>query len=486
MWSPTNVVVKVKQARNLLIKAKSGVNDAYAVIEFSKEKYVTDSEKSLNPKWYTECKFPLPSGVVLHSKVVVTVCVYHKRHGKLGIEPDEFLGLVQVPLFSLNSNDGKERSMWYKLISKKKDSKKDRGEIEIGFRFLSEKKELIASDRKSASPKPLRVLTSGIRSKLRRRSEDEDSGVGSSDGDRYHSLGKGRSYENISIPSIFDSQSKPFQRSFRTDSTNSSPGTLHSARGSAKLNVNNSSLHSKAMSVEVLHTPEIKIQKCSSLQRSSSGGSEDGNLAQRIKRHVRNRSMPDSQLTTMMGELHKTERSKSAVCINGSHLYVPGASDTQVANVAISPATKARSLSLTDVTSEKNINDVKPSKVSSANRSNNSSNSKNAKKRYSTTEFEAFKKDQQEKLILPTLYKPRNYYRLDVKELCKVSTIHEDNNASLSSMTHEELVRLASKQQQALKNKDGYINELEDYIDCLLLKVMSSTPQILESKYKVC
>ncbi|XP_076813372.1 uncharacterized protein LOC143459935 isoform X2 [Clavelina lepadiformis] len=433
MWSPTNVVVKVKQARNLLIKAKSGVNDAYAVIEFSKEKYVTDSEKSLNPKWYTECKFPLPSGVVLHSKVVVTVCVYHKRHGKLGIEPDEFLGLVQVPLFSLNSNDGKERSMWYKLISKKKDSKKDRGEIEIGFRFLSEKKELIASDRKSASPKPLRVLTSGIRSKLRRRSEDEDSGVGSSDGDRYHSLGKGRSYENISIPSIFDSQSKPFQRSFRTDSTNSSPGTLHSARGSAKLNVNNSSLHSKAMSVEVLHTPEIKIQKCSSLQRSSSG-----------------------------------------------------ASDTQVANVAISPATKARSLSLTDVTSEKNINDVKPSKVSSANRSNNSSNSKNAKKRYSTTEFEAFKKDQQEKLILPTLYKPRNYYRLDVKELCKVSTIHEDNNASLSSMTHEELVRLASKQQQALKNKDGYINELEDYIDCLLLKVMSSTPQILESKYKVC
>ena len=62
MFSPTDVVVTVRQARNLIIKAKGGVNNAYATIEFMKEKYATGSEKSLTPKWFTECSFSLPHG----------------------------------------------------------------------------------------------------------------------------------------------------------------------------------------------------------------------------------------------------------------------------------------------------------------------------------------------------------------------------------------------------------------------------------------
>ena len=44
---------------------------------------------------------------------------------------------------------------------------------------------------KVASPKSIRVLTSSIRNKLRRRSEDEDSGVGTCDGDRPQAFGLG-------------------------------------------------------------------------------------------------------------------------------------------------------------------------------------------------------------------------------------------------------------------------------------------------------
>jgi len=62
MWSPSDVLVTVRQAKNLLVKGKSGTNDAYATIEFGKEKFVTASEKSNSPKWFTECTFTLPQG----------------------------------------------------------------------------------------------------------------------------------------------------------------------------------------------------------------------------------------------------------------------------------------------------------------------------------------------------------------------------------------------------------------------------------------
>ena len=72
MFSPTDVVVTVRQARNLLAKAKSGVNNAYATIEFMKEKYVTGEEKSLTPRWFTECSFSLPHGMQLVFSVQLT------------------------------------------------------------------------------------------------------------------------------------------------------------------------------------------------------------------------------------------------------------------------------------------------------------------------------------------------------------------------------------------------------------------------------
>ena len=65
MFSPTDLVVTIRQARNLSIKSKSGINNAYATIEFLKEKFVTGVEKSLLPKWFTECTFSLPHGINL-------------------------------------------------------------------------------------------------------------------------------------------------------------------------------------------------------------------------------------------------------------------------------------------------------------------------------------------------------------------------------------------------------------------------------------
>lgn len=55
------------------------------------------------------------------------------------------------------------------------------------------------------------------------------------------------------------------------------------------------------------------------------GGGGGGGLVERFKKkHSRNHSLPDSQLSSMLGQLKKDEKSQSALCINGPHLYVPG------------------------------------------------------------------------------------------------------------------------------------------------------------------
>lgn len=73
MFSPTDIVVTVQQARNLAIKSKSGINNAYATIELLKEKFVTGVEKSHYPKWSSECSFSLPHGMM----IVIIIFVFY-------------------------------------------------------------------------------------------------------------------------------------------------------------------------------------------------------------------------------------------------------------------------------------------------------------------------------------------------------------------------------------------------------------------------
>nr|CAB3265354.1 rab11 family-interacting protein 1 [Phallusia mammillata] len=471
MWSPTDIVVTVKQARNLLVKGKNGVNDAYATIELGKEKFATSPERSNSPSWLTECSFSLPQGGVLNNKCVVFINVYHKRHGKLGLESDEFIGQAQIPLSALNCNDNKQRSRWYTLGSKKKDNKKERGEVEVGFKFLTLNRSGVLPDKKE-SPKPLRLLTTGLRGKFRRRSEDEDSGVGFGDAERFSPLGMGRSLENLST--ISNSPTGTFERSFHTSSTTSSPGVLTSARGSAR-NLQSHQLGSaKAVSVDVLNKPPMP-RISSSLSRSNSGGSSDKGHGSAMKQHVRNRSMPNAQLKTVMGQLHP---SKSDVCINGNHLYVPGTQESSGCSSSSSPEFNRRTGSFTNLNESSSSSSLPNPRIKSSN------NNSNTTKRHSIADIN-ITNPRQKIAPLPNLYKPKNYYRLDVKELRKVSTIHEDSSTNFHTMSHEQLVKLATKQQAEIADRNQHLRELEDYIDSLLLRVMVCTPQILDQTFDI-
>uniref|UniRef100_H2YBR3 FIP-RBD domain-containing protein n=1 Tax=Ciona savignyi TaxID=51511 RepID=H2YBR3_CIOSA len=187
-----------------------------------------------------------------------------------------------------------------------------------------------------------------------------------------------------------------------------------------------------------------------------------------FKRHIRNLSLPESLKKALPGQLRKNDQTtKSDLCINGPHLYVPGTGDSGTNSSASSPEVKLRSSSMS------NICLPEPPSQSPTNR-----NESNSAKRHSTTDLGKMKT----KPVAPVaaLYRPKNYYRLDVKELNKVSTIHEEPDSSLHTMSHKELVKLVSKHKIIMSQKDQHIRELEDYIGSLLVKVMMQAPEILD------
>jgi len=131
MWSPTHVQVTVQRAKALLTKGKHGTNDAFVTIALGKEKYQTSvKEKALRDvEWHEECELQIPKqGNV--AEIVLTVL--HRNF--IGV--DEFLGVINIPLADFDVYE-RPRNRWYELKSKPgKEKNKPRGELEVRVAFL--------------------------------------------------------------------------------------------------------------------------------------------------------------------------------------------------------------------------------------------------------------------------------------------------------------------------------------------------------------
>lgn len=131
MWSPTHVQVTVHRARGLLTKGKHGTNNAFVTIALGKEKYQTSvQEKALQDvDWHEECEMQIPKqGNV--AEIVLTAL--HRNF--IGV--DEFLGVVNIPLADFDVYE-RPRNRWYDLKSKPgKNKDKPRGKLEVRVSFL--------------------------------------------------------------------------------------------------------------------------------------------------------------------------------------------------------------------------------------------------------------------------------------------------------------------------------------------------------------
>lgn len=137
MWNPTHVQVIVQKAKDLIIKGKEGTNDSYVVVQLGKERYMTSIKtKSINPVWYEECD------LMLNDKIKnLEIIVYHRNFFGM----DEFLGHVTIPFQDLEVSNSPQTN-WY-MLQGRKDKKNDkyRGQLELTISFIVSDANVIAN-----------------------------------------------------------------------------------------------------------------------------------------------------------------------------------------------------------------------------------------------------------------------------------------------------------------------------------------------------
>ncbi|XP_034949133.1 rab11 family-interacting protein 2 [Chelonus insularis] len=159
MWSPTHVQVTVQRAKGLLTKGKHKTNDCFVTIALGKEKYQTSVKEkaSENVEWHEECELQIPSQ---GNTAEIVLTALHRNF--LGV--DEFLGMVCIPLSSFDVYE-RPRNRWYTLESKPgKENTKERGELEVKIGFIVKAGSLTDLTRKERHKSSLGQLSTAAQS----------------------------------------------------------------------------------------------------------------------------------------------------------------------------------------------------------------------------------------------------------------------------------------------------------------------------------
>ncbi|KAI8438339.1 hypothetical protein MSG28_010905 [Choristoneura fumiferana] len=129
MWDPTHVQVTVQRARGLLIKGKNGTNKCFVTIALGKEKFQTSVKHKAteNVEWLEECELRIPTQ---GNTAEIVLKVYDED-----IVKDHLLGQISIPLKDLDAYE-RPRNRWYTLQGKPgKENDKNRGELEVKVAF---------------------------------------------------------------------------------------------------------------------------------------------------------------------------------------------------------------------------------------------------------------------------------------------------------------------------------------------------------------
>lgn len=156
MWQPTHVQVTVQRARNLLYKGKNETNDAFVVIALGKDKFQTSIKEkaSSNVDWHEECELAIPSH---GNTAALKLTVFHRN--ALGL--DEFLGQIELPLSEFDVYE-RPRNRWHRLKGKpekdRKKGEKERGDLEVKVAFTVKSGSLLDVSNKTSKNKSITSL----------------------------------------------------------------------------------------------------------------------------------------------------------------------------------------------------------------------------------------------------------------------------------------------------------------------------------------
>ncbi|KAG7310998.1 hypothetical protein JYU34_003851 [Plutella xylostella] len=156
MWDPTHVQVTVQRARGLLIKGKNGTNDCFVTIALGKDKFQTSVKQKAtqNVEWLEECELRIPAR---GNTAEIALKVYDQDMIK-----DHLLGQVSIPLKDLEVYD-RPRSRWYTLQGKSgKENDKNRGELEVKIGFTVKEGSLTDLSKKDKHKSSLSSLAQNV------------------------------------------------------------------------------------------------------------------------------------------------------------------------------------------------------------------------------------------------------------------------------------------------------------------------------------
>lgn len=156
MWDPTHVQLTIQRARGLLIKGKNGTNNCFVTIALGKDKFQTSvkNKATENVEWAEECELRIPSK---GNTAEIVLKVYNVELVK-----DHLLGQVTIPLKDLDVYE-RPKNRTYTLLGKPgKENEKYRGELEVRIAFTVKEGSLTDLSKKDKHKSSLSSLAHNV------------------------------------------------------------------------------------------------------------------------------------------------------------------------------------------------------------------------------------------------------------------------------------------------------------------------------------
>lgn len=474
MWSPTHVQVTIQKAKDLLIKGNNGTNNSFVTIAIGKEKYQTSikEKEGKDVQWHEQCELLIPN---IGNTASIVLTVLHRNN--LGL--DEFLGCTSIPLASFDVYE-RPKSRWYKLQGKpgkEKGKDKNRGELEvrIGFTVKASTGSLMDLSKKDKFRASLGQLSNKVSGSLM-------------------SLNSGEKANGIKqiAKSISKKVSKKKRDSLGGDgasnagskeslSNNVDPGVI--SEDEDEFTFDNLSHKSSATSINLGNSALENLAGGEFLRRSSLEPVRSPKVFPHLEKG-------EDEWTQKL--LHKGDMMKRFSV--GSIKFRP--SDTSInAPTSSEEKSKARpeSPSIANKMEEKEIDEVNqnPSKSNATERRSLTSSflEKQITPEPEVKEPNKFSKAFQIPQFKKTEKKVIDRYVVG-EEMAKVtgeqSKHSKDVLRQFESKSRDDLIEMVIDLQKDISRSNHHLKELEDYLDQLLLKVMETTPRILQNPYISC
>ncbi|RZC39933.1 rab11 family-interacting protein 1 [Asbolus verrucosus] len=473
MWMPTHVQVTVQRASGLLTKGKHNKNDCFVTIALGKTKYQTSIKEKADPdvEWHEECELPIPDQG--NTAEIILTALHHNNFGV-----DEFLGRIAIPLNTLDIYE-RPKNKWYGLEAKpgKVGKAKERGHLEVKIGFTV----------KSGS------LTDLSKKEKHKSSIGQLSHVAQSVGGSLLSLGSAEKRKGIkkfakSIGSKMHLRGKKKDGDFDDNSSIGSVGSLKRNFDKFKSRQTKEDADPGVVSDEDDFTFDDLSHKSSvsSLSQPTNPGlSNSISSVDNLSGDVSNKN---STTPPMKPPRHETKpqdewESKLFGKQTNKNLLKPNSSE---------------SLNRRSWDSSKLESQIEEEPIESSGVPKDDINSVNSNK-----SPETIKKEEKEGMFSKLKHFRKDKNEIETKRDKPVSNSSEriiiggENDVSYSYNNHvsnellqkfegksrEDLILIVCDLQSDLESQKKKLKDLEDYLDDLLLRVMETTPRILQNPY---